>query len=363
MRLLFVFILAIFLTNVLNAQDTLPPVEEEDYSLYDDVEFVDVAARQFCSAKILGLSPTRFVSIGWDAQLPYDMSSSRPGEYQPDDDFQAAETSEVRYTGGLRMDANIPVISRNSFIWQMGGQFRDVRYQFSDRNTSEGSAGLQQTLEDKGLRTFGLNTTLFKPINERDFLLFQGGANLSGDYTLNDLQSLKYLRYSAAILWGKRPSDYLQWAVGVARTYRVGELNYVPVILFNWTAVNRKWGAEVLAPARGHLRYTFDTRSLLLAGYALEGQSYRLNDLSENGNSLEIRRGELRLRLEYQRQLTGFIWVSAQAGWRNNWSFHVDELEGGDEFFRGFFGDQTYRLLNDLGDTPYFNISIHLVSP
>ncbi len=358
MKSLFAFALLLGCLSLLSAQDTIPPVEEEDYSQYDNVEFVDASARQFVNPKILGLSPNRFVSIGWDAQLPYDMTSSSRGSFQPDDPFEGGGSTRVRQTGGLRIDANIPVISRNSFLWQMGGQFWDTRYRFSNP-----VGEIQQALSEKGLRTFGLNTTIFKPINEKDFLLFQAGANLSGDYTLNNLQSLDYLRLSAALLWGKRPSDYLQWAVGIARTYRVGELNYIPILMYNWTAVNRKWGVELLLPARGHFRYTFNSRSLLLAGFALEGHSYRLNGLSEGNNSLEIRRSELRFRLEYQRQLSGFIWVSAQAGWRYDWNFNVDELNDGDDFLRGFFGDQPYRFLNELENTPYFNISIHLVSP
>ena len=233
MKYLLAGALLLCLSYSVPAQDTLPPVEEEDYSIYDDVEFVDASARQFVSPKILGLSPNRFVSIGYDGQLPYDMSTSRPGEYQSDENFQAAEQSRVRTTGGLRIDANIPVISRNSFIWQLGGQFWDTRYQLEERSSREGNAGLQEALAENGLRTLGLNTTLFKPLNETDFLLLQAGANLSGDYTFNDLQALEYLRWSGAVLWGKRPSDYLQWGVGVARTYRVGELNYVPVVMYN----------------------------------------------------------------------------------------------------------------------------------
>ena len=45
----------------------------------------------------------------------------------------------------------------------------------------------------------------------KHFILFQGGADLSGDYALNEFQSLQYLRYSAAALFGWRTSDYKQW--------------------------------------------------------------------------------------------------------------------------------------------------------
>jgi len=107
---------------------------------------------------------------------------------------------------------------------------------------------------------------------------------------------------------------------------------------------------------------------MILAGFELEGQSYRLNTISEtlyaaNNGSFEIRRGELRPRLEYMRQLTGYFWLGVQAGYRLNYSYDADVLPGGKEFFRGFFGDQSFAMLNSIGNAPYAQITINFVSP
>lgn len=347
-------------------RDTIPPQaeeeEEEDYSLYENLNFTDAAAKRYCSPKVLDLSPNRFISVGWDWQLPYTAKFSPIGEYEDGADAPVAEETRIRSTQGVRLSANIPVVSRNSIVWQMGFNFWDVAYKTQRRSETPESANITGQL-GVGLRTTGLNTTLFKPLGEKQFLLLQGAADLSGNYDLLEFQPLRYLRYSAAAVWGKRPHDRKQWGIGLARTYRVGELNYIPVVLYNWTAPNRKWGTEVLFPARAHVRRTFNPRSLLLAGYELEGQSYRLQGLSDADRSFEIRRGELRARVEYQRQLTGFIWVAVQAGYRHNWSFNADALPEGQEFFRGFFGDQRYAMLNTLTNPLYFNVSVSLVSP
>ena len=193
----------------------------------------------------------------------------------------------------------------------------------------------------------------------------QVSADLSGNYTFSNIQDLKYTKYSASILWGKRPNDRKQWAVGLTRTYRVGQLNFLPIVLYNWTAPNRKWGTEILFPARVHVRKNFNARSLVMAGYELEGQSYRIGGVAlPVDKELELRRGELRLRLEYQRQLMGFIWGTIQAGYRFNYSYNADYNEkDGADFFRGFVGTQEYAMINKLGGAPYFNIGIHLVSP
>lgn len=110
---------------------------------------------------------------------------------------------------------------------------------------------------------------------------------------------------------------------------------------------------------------------MLFAGFELEGNSYRVGNrntvFADPTNSvveeLEIRRSELRFRMVYERQLIGFFWLSAQAGYRVNYSYNLDNVPDGTDFFRGFFGDQPFAMENTLTNPLYFNISINLVSP
>ena len=349
------------LLSGLYAQEDSTYVEEEiDWSQYD---FADEGAKRFCSNKIIGLSPSQFISLGYDVQGPYEMRLSDIGSYQSDEDPDR-EASRVLATHGVRLGVNVPLYSRNSLVVQLGGRIWDTQYAFDDPSAL--SNPVAQALNENGLRIFGLNTTIFKPLNDKHFLVIQAQADLAGDYALDEFQSLRYLRYSGAALFGWRTSDYLQWGLGVSRTYRVGNLNYVPIIMYNWTSRSSNWGTEILFPARANVRYTFNTRNMAFFGFELQGQSYRLNDLSEaefDGESLEIRRGEMRWRFMWQRQLAGFIWLQAQAGWRYNWSYDADLLPEGREFFRGFFGDQPFAMLNQVGNPFYANVSLNFVSP
>lgn len=355
-------------TGITWAQVTDSTAEEDEVD-YGAVELVEGKSKTYANSRIVGTTPQRFVSVGWDLQGPYDMTFSKIGSYAEGEVIDPANqgTGRATYTGGFRLNANIPVISRNNFIWQLGATYWDTRYNINDIAGEASAKDVLNTLNDRGLRTGGLNTTLYKPICEYQFVLFQGSVDMSGDFGWG-LQP--YVRGSAAALWGKRPNERKQWGVGLSRTYRVGAMNWIPIVMYNWTAPNRKWGVEALLPARGAVRYNIDRNSMLLAGFELEGQSYRLsgfdNAIAAAGlaaGSLEIRRGEIRPRLEYMRQLTGYFWLGVQAGYRLNFSYDADLLPNGREFFRGFFGDQPFAMLNSIGNAPYAQITINFVSP
>ncbi|MFK7756457.1 MAG: DUF6268 family outer membrane beta-barrel protein [Flavobacteriales bacterium] len=359
-RFLSLFTLCVVMpfTGLVAQIDSTLTDEEEDYSIYDDLEFVDESAKRFASVKVNGKSPDKLITVGYDFQGSSDLEASGFGDI-------AASSRQINATHGLRIGANIPVISKNSIILQVGFDYWNSHFDY-EQSGSELEHPLHNTLNINGLNTIELSTTAYKPLNDKSFLLARMSAGMSGDYALEDFQPLNYNRYSVAVLWGKKPTDSKQWAIGVSRTYKAGELNYLPVVLYNWTSANRKWGIETLFPARGDVRYNFNPRSMLFFGFDLEGTSYRIGnsgELDEPFNDLEIRRGELRFRLKYERQLTGFIWISAKAGYRYNYSFNVDRAPEGEDFFRGFFGDQSYVMENELTNPLFFNLSINLVSP
>ena len=337
--------------------DSTQAEEEEDFSMYDNLEFVDESVKRFASVKVSGKSPDKLVSVGYDFQGAYGINASDFGT-------NTAANEQVSATHGLRFAANIPVISKNSIIIQAGLTYWNTKYEFE--NSDKLIHPLHKTLSENGLTTTEAAISVYKPLTEISFLLARVAAGLNGDYKLADFQPMKYNRYSVALLWGKKPLDNKQWAIGLSQTYRAGELNYLPVLMYNWTSTNRKWGVESLLPARGDVRYNFSPRSMLFAGFDLEGTSFRIgnkNELNSPFNDLELRRSELRFRLKYERQLIGFIWISAKVGYRYNYSFNVDRVENGEDFFRGFFGDQKYVMENSLTNPLFFNFSINLVSP
>lgn len=339
---------------------------EEDFSAYENMEPEAAAVSPWASAKIFDLSPQKLISIGYDVQGPYDIHMVWTGA-----GANAGETShyDVRASHGLRLGFNIPVISKNRLTWTMAGNYLENNYVWKDQITMpvvKSTDALRNSL-GRGLRSAGIATTVFVPFNATRFLLIQAQADMNGDFGWNDFtQYLGKTKISAAAIYGKRPHDRLQWGLGLTRTFRAGEVNVLPVWFYNYTFRNRKGGIEMLFPARAAVRRTFNSRSILLAGYELEGQSYALRQKESaldfpyfGARNAELRRSEIRARLTYERSISGFIWISFQAGYRINYSFNVDD----GNFFRSFFGDQPYVMENKLGGAPYALFSINLVSP
>jgi Domain of unknown function (DUF6268) len=341
--------IAITLSSYALAQETDTTVVEEDFSMYADAELA-AGAKRFCTSKVFDLSPNKLISIGYDFQGSHTMSLASIGN-TPASDFS------VNSVQSLRVSANVPIVSKTNLLINLGVNYWEANYSIQNAE----SHPLANVLQESGLRTTGLMATLFKPLNEKNFLLFQVSADLSGDYFFPNFQPISQLRYSGTVIYGWKKHDRLMYGFGASRTYRVGEPNYIPVFLYNYTFPSRKWGVESVFPARAQIRRTFNTRTLAFFGYELEGQSYFISALQNDSDltNPQLRRSELRIRFTFERSLKDFLWVSAQAGLRYNWSYNLDD----GDFFRGFTGTQDYVMENTLSNAFYFNLSINLVSP
>lgn len=352
-----------------HAQDTT--AVEEDFSQFADefdVASVDSKGRKtksYCNNKVTGLSPTKLISIGYDWQGSYNMTSKATDLTNvPSFPNGTQSSGNVLSTGGLRFGANFPIISRNNIIVNLGANYWESRYRFE--NSSISSNQFQRTLNDFGLRTAGVQVSVFKPLDEKRFVIAQLQGDVNGNFNFGDVSpDLSLTKYSGALLYGWKFNDRTSFAFGVVRTYRGGELLHIPAVLYNKT-FNSKWGVEILAPARGHVRRTFSARSMLLAGWEIEGQSYHIQfrDIeagrpSPFGGSrfdqAELRRAELRFRMIWEKQISGFIWFSFQGGYRYNFRYNVAESDGA--------GRGNFVIENALGNPLYFQFSLNLVSP
>ena len=351
MKFCIVFTVVFFSTVALSQTpiDTTK-TDEEDFSMYADV--VDASStnksKVYCSQKISGLSPSKLISLGFDFVGANSIDVDTIGSY-------IGNTANVKYNNGLRFAANFPVISNNKMILSLGVNYLDFKY--TNLNPASTTHALSNTLYKNGLRSYGINATLFKPFNAKYFGILQLAADHNNAGKIDHFHE-NALKYSGAAIFGCKPHDRLQYGIGITQSYRGGALNYFPVVLYNYTFKNKKWGVEMLLPARANVRYTINSRNLLFAGFELEGNSYYLDPMVGEYNSgfknLQLQRSEIRPRLTYEFSVYNFIWMSIQAGYRIGYKFNVDDVD---------YKADPLIMNNKVGGSYYFNISLNLVSP
>jgi hypothetical protein len=333
-------------------------VEEEiDFSMYENATPAS-NAKTYCTSKVLGLSPNKLISLSYDFQG--NNSLKNHDELGLGDNHGEAE---INSASGLRFAANFPVVSNTKLLVNLSATYLRTEYATSSYSKSN---YFVDNLVNNGLTSTGIGATIFKPLDDKHFFLFAASADANGNYGFgsDDLaDQLSKPKISIAGLYGIKRNDRSMIAFGLSRTYRPGALGYIPLILFNHTFVNRKWGIEALFPARAAVRRTFNVRNILLAGYELEGNSYSI--LKSGGatvapyQNLELRRSEIRARISFEKLITGFVWFTVQAGYVVNYNFNIDD---GDKL-RLLGSKEAYYMENHLTNPLYFNIGIHLVSP
>ena len=315
--------------------------ENFDYSNFGDADGV----KRFCTQKVLNQTPQRIISLGFEQYGAFEM---------PGVSFltrQAPAQININQVNAIRAQVNVPVISTNKLIWQMGVNYWSSKFNVANPNVNE----FASALSNNALLTAGLNTTVFKPLNEKNFLIFQASVDVNGLFeNVNDIQN-KAMTASGTIIYGWKTSEKNMIGAGLARTYRAGRLLHVPVLFWNKT-FNDKWGMELLLPARGFVRYNFSTTSMLQAGFELEGNQFLVRLPQTLSINTYIQRGEVKPRIMWDKKLTGFLWLNAQAGLRYNYRFDVvnryDAMEESQRFFS-----------SNLGNPLFFNFSLNFVSP
>jgi len=337
-KILLVYLLTISF-SALAQEDTTDLI---DYSKFGDAEGV----KRYCTQKVLNQVPQRIISIGYEYHGGFSLPGIKMGALLP-----AFQNFQVNQVSAIRAQANIPVISTNKLIWQLGANYWSSNYSIENTGSNE----FASRLNNNSMTSVGINTTIFKPLNEKKFLIFQASADFNSVSQQFISTNGKALTISGSAIYGWKTSEKNMVGLGLSRTYRAGQILHVPVLLWNKT-FNDRWGMELLLPARGHLRYNFSTSNILQLGFELEGNQFMMNLPNSPNGSVFIQRGELKPRIIWDKKISGFIWLSAQAGLRYNWRFDVMNEYNGKNNIQRYFS-------SNLGNPLYFNISLNFVSP
>lgn len=282
MKFLKLLVLCLMHISTLTAQIDSTKTDKETINFDDFVSADGENTKVYCTQKITNLSPYRFISLGYENVFSSTISSVN----NPETSSSTTSANTINNLGGLRLAVNTPLVSKNSITVSVGATIWNSNASFETSSTNVFTDRFSQ------LNSVGLNTTIFKPFNEKNFAIFHASGDINGNYTnLGDINSRGFT-FSATAIYGWKKNDNFMWGLGISRTYRAGALIHIPVVLYNRT-FNKKWGIESVFPAKLNIRRNLSPTSLLMLGYEIEGNAYTI--ASSGKDDFYLRRGELKL--------------------------------------------------------------------
>lgn len=259
---------------------------------------------------------------------------------------------EVKLNRRWDFRLRVPLVRKPGIKIALGLRYFQEEYRFDDLSDYPFYRGL----EDKSLKSMGAQLYVAKPFKGNKYMILRISAGLNGDYHIDDLPTIDFLKFSIAPLYGWKANPYTAFAVGIAYSNDFGRQGVYPVFSYIQTFDNH-WGLEALLPSKVRLRYSFNDKTNLYAVSELNGNSYtiRLDEPALSGNeTLNLRKSELRYLLSFEREIHDWLWFGMEAGVRSNISFNLND---------GPKRGANQILDNRFNDAFLFNLSIFMVPP
>ncbi|GAB3530881.1 hypothetical protein GCM10027443_12250 [Pontibacter brevis] len=301
----------------------------------------------YASPGVRGMGKPRGVVIGYERLPQFDIES------ESDDPRVGNGRGRVRRHNKFSVLALAPLVNKPQTKLIMGVNYEIEEFNFA--GLTESSYGLYRYLEDKNLKSLGLQMAYLHSLDERNFYLIRVKGELNGDYTRDNINIADYLKATVDVAYGWKKSPDFSIGVGAQWGYTFGRQRVFPGLLYNRT-FNPKWGVESIFPANVRMRYNANEKTLFYVGYRLEGASYDIfadrTVLSQFGE-VELRRTDIKGLLRMEREIYDFLWFAVEGGFRQYYRHRLfDEVGSTDEL-----------ITNDLSGAGYVGVELYLVPP
>jgi hypothetical protein len=315
---------------------------------------------QYCDPRLAGMAPSKGFYISYERTGNASITSvSR-------DTAVGNSSANIERNNKVELSLKIPIVTKGSM--KLIGGFRYLYEEFTFKDASGFSDyPLYANLQQKHLKSIGVNLSMLQSLSEKKFLIWRNDFDLNGDYTSKNLPTSSFIKASSSLLYGWKKCETKSTAIGLYLNYSLGRQSILPVYLYNNT-FNPHWGIEALIPAFIKMRYNINEKSLMYAGYTLEGASYNLdidNPAIQQYKSLQLRKSNIKLFVELQREIYKFIWISVTAGIRQPTNFNIttkDDKGGSFSFSKGIVhGNQLIK--NTVSLAPFLNATIFITPP
>ncbi len=268
----------------------------------------------FCNPSILGMARTKGVVFKYE-HIPDYYSRSVSSQ-----ENISSSKNEVELNRRIEFKAKLPLWIRPNLMVAAGFKYASEQYQFEQISNAN---SLDNALNGKTLKSIGGTLYVVKPFRGNHYLMLRAGADLNGDYQLKDVRNIHFLRFSFSPLYGIKRDAYTTYAVGFSYNNLFGRSTLSPVLVYNKT-FNTHWGIELTLPVSAKLRYSPNPKTFVYATAELNGANYTLrlnNPELSTYSTLYLQRSEIRLLLNYEREIYNFLWFGMEAGLRTPYKY------------------------------------------
>lgn len=268
--------------------------------------------KTFCNPLVSGQPSTKRLSLQLELQPVHKGPTEFPQLSLP---VYATNSSPAQ---SVRLTYNKNLVTKPKLYMTFAAS-----YWFSSFNvTNANNNSFARLLDRSRFHSLSLSSNIFKPLNGKNFLLFNISAEVNGNATSLENFSGDNLLAGGALIYGWKKGFSRMWGLGVFRGYRLGKVIHVPALLYN-QSFNKKWSVDALLPARANFRYRPAASIMWQMGYELEGTQFALSSSNNLYNRTFFQRGEIRPKIGMEKQFKknwAFTW---NAGLRLNGRFDV----------------------------------------
>ena len=303
--------------------------------------------QEFATPNVIGMGKSKGISIGYERLPQFNIDS------ESDNPRIGNGSGHVRRNNRFFVRAFGPVVNKPQTKLILGFDYKFEEYNFD--NVTPGAYSLYENLEDKNLKSIGLQLAYLHSIDAARFYLIRIKGELNGDYTQHNINIANYFKTTIDVAYGWKRAPTYALGIGAEIGYTFGRKSIYPGILFNKT-FNEKWGVESIFPANVKVRYNLNDKTLFYGGYRVEGAAYTLQvqdpPLSEF-EKIELRRTDIKAMLRMEREIYDFLWFAVEGGFRQYYRNRVfDDI-----------GSRNELISNDLGGAGYIGVELFAVPP
>jgi len=283
------------------------------------LDFLTCSDSTFCIPSVSGLPRSKGFELKRESFAPHSIETEDMRF-----DALATSTADLKQNERWSFKLRAPFLMKDHLSLALGLRYSIEEFNFKSPNELDDE--FLRQLEDKPLRSAGLNLYLAKPFKGNRFLISRVQADVNGDFALGGPDLSDYFKLSGAALYVYKVDSDKTMAVGLSYSYVFGRASIIPIVAFYRTSFDERWGIELVLPASARIRLMPNPKNVFYLGVDLNGAGYLIH-LDDSDNPLFLETSELRLELRYEREIHDWLWIGASLGYRQNLNFNVSNVD------------------------------------